>query len=203
MWPRSLCLQRLDTPFWICWRISGRRQNQTFMALLDTDAQFTILPVNEGREHQDSNNKDWEGPKWGRGTNVTLWVGPFGPIQCTVVATSTSEIITRINMLYACTPLFCKRQKECSCSGWIACIKELLKKHKLLSNHVSSSSWVGPDNLNVPFELWVSATDDFDDWSFWQKVLSPGSLCLEASLWFWTDRFLTRLLGTFLSKSSD
>lgn len=64
----------------------------------------------EGWEHQDSNNKDWEGPYWGRDTNVTLWVEPFGPIQYTVVATCTSEIITRINMLYACTPLFCETE---------------------------------------------------------------------------------------------
>ena len=48
---------------------------------------------------QNSTNKYWQGLQRDREANVTLWVGPFGPIQCTVVAASTTDTIKRTNVI--------------------------------------------------------------------------------------------------------
>ena len=42
---RYFCLQRLDRPIWVCWQISGRRETQTFMTLLDTAATAKSLQL--------------------------------------------------------------------------------------------------------------------------------------------------------------
>lgn len=53
-----------------------------------------------------------QGSEWGKDVNLVLWLGPFWPIECTIVVASNAECVINTDVLHAYPMKSHKAQKR-------------------------------------------------------------------------------------------